>query len=62
MIDEQRGDMNTQEEEFDMLLKKWQSQIDSGQADSVTRQKSLLSNPQTEESITPKKEPDISES
>ena len=39
-----------------------QSQIDSGQVGSVTRQKSSLSNPQTEENIIPKKEPDISKS
>ena len=39
-----------------------QSQIDSGQVGSVTRQRSSLSNPQTEENIIPKKELDISKS
>ena len=60
VIDEQRRDVNTQEEEFERLLKKLKAQIDSRQVDSVTRQKSLLSNPQTEEYIIPKTEPDIS--
>ena len=45
VIDEQRGDVNTQEEEFEKLLKKLKSQINSRQIDSISRQKSLLSNP-----------------
>ena len=61
VIGEQR-DVNTQEEEFEKMLKKLKSQIDSSHVDSVTRQKSLLSNPQTEENIIIKKEPDISKS
>ena len=62
VIDEQR-DVNAQEEEeFEKMLKKLKSQIDSSHVDSVTRQKSLLSNPQTEENIIIKKEPDISKS
>ena len=61
VIGEQR-DVNTQEEEFEKMLKKLKSQIDSSHVDSVTRQKSLLSNPQTEENIFIKKEPDISKS
>ena len=61
VFDEQR-DVNTQEEEFEKMLKKLKSQIDSSHVDSVTRQKFLLSNPQTEENIMPKKEPDISKS
>ena len=61
VIDEQR-DVNTQEEEFEKMLKKLKSQIDSSHVDSVTRQKSVLSNPQTEENIIIKKEPDISKS
>ena len=60
VIDEQRGDVNTQEEEFEKLLKKLKSQINSRQIDSISRQKSLLSNPQTEEYIIPKTEPDLS--
>ena len=60
VIGEQR-DVNTQEEEFEKMLK-LKSQIDSSHVDSETRQKSLLSNPQTEENIMPKKEPDISKS
>ena len=44
VIGEQR-DVNTQEEEFEKMLKKLKSQIDSSHVDSVTRQKSLLSNP-----------------
>ena len=59
VIDEQRGAMNTQEEKFEKLLKKLKSQIGSRQIDSVTRQNSLLSNPQTEEYIIPKTEPYI---
>ena len=51
--------MLTQKEEFEKMLKKLKSQIDSSHVDSVTRQKSLLSNPQTEENIFIKKEPDI---
>ena len=43
-------------------LKKLKSQVDSSHVDSVTRQTSLLSNPQTEENIIIKKEPDISKS
>ena len=62
VIDVQRRDVNAQEEEFEMLLKKLHSHIDSRQVESVTRQRSLLSNPQTEENIIPKKEPDISKS
>ena len=61
VIGEQR-DVNTQEEEFEKMLKKLKSQIDSSHVDSVTRQKSLLSNPQIEENIIIKKEPDISKS
>ena len=61
VIDEQR-DVNTQEEEFEKMLKKLKSEIDSSHVDSVTRQKSLLSNPQTGENIMQKKEPDISKS
>ena len=61
VIGEQR-DVNTQEEEFEKMLKKLKSQIDSSHVDRVTRQKSLLSNPQTEENIIIKKEPDISKS
>ena len=62
VIDEERGDVDTQEEEFEKLLQKLKSQIDSRQIDSVTGQKSLLSNPQTEEYIIPKTELDISKS
>ena len=51
--------MNTQEEKFKKLLKKLKSRIGSRQIDSVTRQNSLLSNPQTEEYIIPKTEPYI---
>ena len=61
VIGEQR-DVHTQEEEFEKMLKKLKSQIDSSHVDSVTRQKSVLSNLQTEENIIIKKEPDISKS
>ena len=36
VIDEQRGHVNTQEKELEMLLKKLQFQIESGQVNSVT--------------------------